>query len=236
MAAVNVGLQTAAATLPDGVQMPESRQASMELGAEIARLQAELDRAVQLAGLRSDPTWPLIKALSTSLDVQWRLHDQAVRYFHDASERLDTQLADTIAQADKVLETRRTAVVEALVPSLVELTTKNAKAWRRIVSTKTALSFGAFTVVLALGVGMAGYGAGWHAGRVLAVNVSGGLATVARDAGPAAESALEDMMRANNLGQAWARCERTATTAKDGRRVCAMPMWVDPDGPPNGGA
>jgi hypothetical protein len=166
--------------------------------------------------------------------VQWRLHDQSIHYFHDASERLDRQLADTITQAENALDMRRAAVIESLVPILSDLTVKNARAWRRTVTLKTAITFGAFAVVLALGVGMAGYGAGWQSGRSLSVKASGDLAVASRDAGPAAEAALADMIRANNLAEAWARCQAMATVDKNGRRVCAMPMWLDPAGPPGG--
>jgi hypothetical protein len=235
VAAVSTAAQTSAATLPAAAQKFALQQSSLDLGNEIMQLQAELERSAQLAGLKNDPTWPLVKALSTSLGLQWRLHEQGVRYFHDASERLDRQFADTIAQAEQALETRRMAVIEGLVPILVDLTTKNARAWRRTVTLKTAFSFGAFAIVLAFGVGMAGYGAGWESGHVFAVEISGELATVVRNAGPAAENALAAMIHANDLAEAWARCQKMASTDKNGRRVCAMPMWVDPEGPPTGG-
>ena len=226
--------QTFAAASQTGEQPLALQQNSQGLGEEITRLQAELERGAQLAGLRNDPTWPLIKALSTSLGVQWRLHDQSIQCFHDASERLDRQLADNITQAENALDTRRAAIIESLVPILSDLTVKNARAWRRTVTLKTAITFGAFAVVLALGVGMAGYGAGWQSGRSLSVKASGDLAVASRDAGPAAEAALAGMIRANNLAEAWARCQAMATVDKNGRRVCAMPMWLDPAGPPGG--
>ncbi len=104
------------ASVREGAQAPDLPRTSDELGREIERMQAELDRATQLGGLRNDPTLPLIRALSASLGLQWRLHDQAVGYFHSASSRLDRQLADTIAQGEQALETRRVAIVEKLAP------------------------------------------------------------------------------------------------------------------------
>ena len=73
------------ASVREGAQAPDLPRTSDELGREIERMQAELDRATQLGGLRNDPTLPLIRALSASLGLQWRLHDQAVGYFHSAS-------------------------------------------------------------------------------------------------------------------------------------------------------
>lgn len=220
------------ASVREGAQAPDLPRTSDELGREIERMQAELDHATQLGGLRNDPTLPLIRALSASLGLQWRLHDQAVGYFHSASSRLDRQLADTIAQGEQALETRRVAIVEKLAPVLADLTTKNARAWSRAVTLKTALTFGGFAVALALGVGAAGYGAGWEAGHTSALGASGALAGAVLRAGPAAESALVGMVRANNLVDAWSRCQKTATADREGRRVCSMPMWAEPESQP----
>jgi hypothetical protein len=213
---------------------PDPMQDSADLGREIQRVQAEMERGIQLAGLKNDPVLPLIRVLSSSLSSQWRLHDQAVRYFRETSDRLDQQLADTIAQGEQALETRRIAMVERLAPELARLTAKNVRAWNRIVTLKTALTFGGFAVALALGVGLAGYGAGWQAGQTAALSASGALAEAIRQAGPEAESALVSMVRANNLGEAWAACQKSATADKNGRRVCAMPMWADPESQPKG--
>ncbi len=206
-------------------------QSSADLGSDIERMQAEMDRAIQLGGLKSDPTLPMIKALSASLGLQWRLHEQAVGYFRSASDRLDQQLAETIAQGELALATRRIGIVESLLPELVKLTTRNAQTWRRVVTLKTALAFGGLAVASALGVGMAGYGLGWQTGHDSAANAEG----VLRQAGPDAETAIVAMLRVNNLADAWAKCRETATANKNGRRVCAMPMWAEPEGLPNSG-
>jgi hypothetical protein len=218
----------------ESIQAPELSQSSAELGVDIARMQAEMKRGIQLGGLKNDPTLPLIEVLSASLSVQWRLHDQAVSYFRNASERLDRQLVDTIAQGEQALETRRIGIVESLVPALVTLTTKNARTWRRVITLKSALSFGGVAVALALGVGMAGYGAGWQDGHGSALSASGALSGAVHQAGPDAENALVGMVRSNNVAEAWAKCQTTATVDKDGRRVCSMPMWAEPERPPGG--
>ena len=209
-------------------------QRSVELGLDIERMQAEMARGSQLGGLKNDPTLPLIKALSALLSLQWRLHDQTVGYFRSASDRLDRQLVDTIAQGEQALETRRIGIVESLAPELAKLTTQNLRTWNRSVTLKTAVTFGGFAVALALGVGLAGYGAGWQAGHTSALSASGALAGAIHQAGSDAETALVGMVRANNVGEAWARCQKTAIADRNGRRVCSMPMWADPEGQPRG--
>jgi hypothetical protein len=218
----------------ESIQAPELSQRSAELGVDIARMQAEMARCIQLGGLKNDPTLPLIEVLSASLGLQWRLHDQAVSYFHSASEWLDRQLVDTIAQGELALEARQIGIVESLAPALVTLTTENARTWRRAVTLKTALSFGGFALALALGVGMAGYGAGWKDGHSSALSASGALSGAINQAGPDAENALVRMVRANNVAEAWAKCQKTAAVDKDGRRVCSMPMWADLERQPGG--
>jgi hypothetical protein len=218
----------------EDIQAPDLSQSSVELGHDIERMQAEMERGIQLGGLKNDPTLPLIKALSASLGLQWRLHDQAVGYFRSASDRLDRQLVDTIIQGEQALETRRIGIVENMAPELARLMAKSVRSWNRSVTLKTALIFGGFAVALALGVGMAGYGAGWQVGRTGALSASGALAGALHQAGPDAEAALVSMVRANNVADAWAKCQTMATPDKDGRRVCSMPMWADPEGQPGG--
>jgi hypothetical protein len=220
------------ASVSEGIDTPDLSRSSAELGHDIERMQAEMERGIQIGGIRNDPTLPLIKALSTSLGLQWRLHDQAVAYFRGASERLDRQLADTIAQGEQSLAARRIAIVESLAPELAKLTTKTVRTWSRSVTLKTALAFGSFAVALALGVGLAAYGAGWQAGHTSALDTAGALVSAVHQAGLGAETALVSMIRANNLAEAWAQCQKTATSNTDGRRVCSMPMWADPEPQP----
>jgi hypothetical protein len=119
-----------------------------------------------------------------------------------------------------------------LAPELARLTTESARTGNRAVTVKAALTFGGFAVALALGVGLAGYGAGWQTGRTSALSASGALAGAIHQAGPDSETALVGMVRANNVAEAWARCQKTAVADKNGRRVCSMPMWADPVGQP----
>ena len=68
--------------------------------------------------------------------------------------------------------------------------------------------------------------------RPATLDTAGALASAIHQAGPDAETALVSMIRANNLAEAWAQCKKTATSNTDGRRVCSMPMWADPEPQP----
>ncbi|HKM56205.1 MAG TPA: hypothetical protein VJY33_22545 [Isosphaeraceae bacterium] len=204
------------------------------LKGKVEGARSALAHAIAKANLTGDPLGPALEAMSESLGAQLALHEANAGHFRDASDRLDQQLAETIAQGELALETRRVAIVESLAPELAKLTMKNVRTWNWTATLKTGLTFGGVAVALALGVGLAGYGAGWQAGRNSAVSASGALAGAVHQAGPEAESALVNVVRANNLGEAWAKCQKSATTDKDGRRVCMMPMWADPQGQPKG--
>jgi len=76
---------------------------SAELGHDIEKMQVEIKRTAQLAGLKNHPTLPLIKTLAASLALQWRLHDQAILHQRNASGELNRQVAASIKQGETAL-------------------------------------------------------------------------------------------------------------------------------------
>jgi hypothetical protein len=204
------------------------------LRAKVEGAQTALGRAIAKANLTGDPLGQALEAISESLGAQLALHQANTGHFRDVTERLDLSVADAILRGEQALDARRIAIVEALAPELAKQTARSVRAWNRTVTLKTALSYGAFAVALAFGVGLAGYGAGWQTGHASALEAAGALAGALHQAGPDAETALVGMVRANNVAEAWAKCQNTATDDKDGRRVCSMPMWADPEGQPRG--
>jgi hypothetical protein len=194
--------------------------------------QAALALALAKANLTGDPLGPALEAMSYSLGAQLALHEASTGHFRDVTARLDLSVAEAILKGEGALDAKRLAIVEALAPELAKQTARSVRAWNRTVTLKTAVSYGGFAVALAFGVGMAGYGVGWQAGHVTALAASGALAGALRQAGPDAEAALVSMVRANNMPDAWTQCRRSATPDKQGRRVCLMPMWAEPEGQP----
>jgi len=202
------------------------------LRAKVEGAQTALTRAIAKANLTGDPLGQALEAMSDSLGAQLALHQANTGHFRSVTERLDVSVADAIRHGEQALDTRRIAIVEALAPELAKQTARSVRAWNRTVTLKTALSYGAFAVSLALGVGLAGYGVGWQAGHTSALEASGALVGALHQAGPDAEAALVSMVRANNVTEAWGQCRKSATIGKEGRRVCVMPMWAEPEGQP----
>jgi len=203
---------------------------SAALGEDIAAMQADIERIIQVAGLKNDPILPLIQVMSLALGLQWRLHDQAVSYFHDASERLDHQLADTIRQGELALATRREAIVEKLAPQLIALVETTARQNQKTLRLKTVL-FGAATLIGVLLVGgsltfASGYAEGRTNGEVIGHTVNAAMAF-----GPDAAAAWSSLMAYNDPVPALATCKKSSSTDSDGRRYCMMPVWIGPPQP-----
>jgi hypothetical protein len=202
------------------------------LRSKVEDAQNAITRAIAKANLTGDPMAPALEAMAESLGAQLALHEANIGYFREVSRRLDNSVSGAVGRGEEALEAKRLTIIEALAPLLAQQTTQSVRAWNRIITLKTMLSYGTFAVAVAFGVGMAGYGVGWQAGHASALETSGALSGAIYHAGSNAENALVNMVRGNNLAEAWAKCQKSAVSDKNGRRVCMMPMWADPDGQP----
>jgi hypothetical protein len=213
---------------PLGGAPPSSAQDdARELADEISQMQVDLERSIQIAGVKNDPTLPLIRVLGTALALQSRLHSQAVSYFRDSSDRLDRQLADTIEQAELALETRRTAIVDELAPKIADTVHYSVQRYWRILSLRTVLGGAGALIVFLCAGGAFTYGAGFSNGRSAGENAAHTI-QAAMAAGPGAATDWAVLMADNNPVAAMAACRKVIQTDADGRRYCFMPVWLDP--------
>ena len=210
------------------------RRYSEILGRDIAQMQDELERIIQVTGLKNDPVLPLVKALSSSLRLQWRLHNQAVRYFHDASDRLDREYHDTIKktelaiqQAEAVLQTKQAGIVEQLTPKLAGTISYAVRQHTNTVKYKTIAGWCAAVLAIGLVPCVFTYAAGLNAGRFQG-EVATHLIDVALKAGPAEATAWGQLMQDNDGAVAMADCRKNLRQDADGRHYCFMPVWTDP--------
>ena len=204
------------------------------LGRDIAKLITDFDRAAQLAGLKGDPLFPLLDLTLTSLQLQWRLHDQAVRYFRDASGRLDRQYHETIQRTalvlkrgEQALETRQTSIIDQLTPKIAASVNDAVRRHTKTVQWKTLVGWGIAVLALALLPSAFAYTAGLSTGRAEG-EIAGQTIQAAMKAGPDAAAAWASLMAANNPVPELATCRKTAATGDDGRHYCTMPIWLDP--------
>lgn len=204
-----------------------------ELAAMVEGARTEMERAIQLSGLKNDPLVPLMRAVASSLLVQHRLHRANAAHLHDVSDQLDRQVSRSLAAADRELAAREAAVLERLVPQLVAATDQAVKArlWTvklRIVAVSAA---GAVTLLLvALG---GGYTMGLKSGQAAGLRTQNAIIAAAEQDGPAAAALWHQIIANNDPRTAMAQC-RKAITQQDGRRACLLPVWLDPPRPPAG--
>jgi hypothetical protein len=206
---------------------------SAELGRDIENMQADIERTVQLAGLKNDPTLPLLKVLATSYGLQWRLHDQAILHQRDASGQLDRQVAESVRQGETALQASKLSIVEQLAPMIAKEVSRTTKTRLWTVKLRTGLIGTVVVASLMILGGCLTYGTGYTAGRAQGES-NGKVISEAMMAGPGAATAWSAIMALNDPVRALAACKQSITSDDEGRRSCSLPIWLDPFPPPHG--
>lgn len=222
------------APLNEATEGQDARQDSDELGREITKLLAKVSRTVQVAGLANDPIYPLLDLTFSSLKLQWRLHNQAVRYFHDASDRLDRQYQETIKKADLAvqqaelaLQAKQASIVDQLVPKIAGTVEMAVRHRVRITNMSVMAGWGIAVLLIALLPSAFAYTAGLSTGRTEGESAAHAI-QAAMAAGPDAAMEWALLMANNNPVPAMADCRKAISTDAEGRRYCTMPVWLDP--------
>jgi hypothetical protein len=211
----------------------DPRRDSEELGRDITAMQTELDRLVQVAGLKGDPTLPLVKYLASSLRLQWRLHDQSVRYFYDASDRLDRQYHETIQKTalvlkrgEQALDTKQAGIVEQLAQKIAGTVDQAVRRRLKIVRWKTLAGWGIAVLVIALLPSAYTYTAGLTEGRSEAEQASQIVSSALRG-GPEAPLEWASLMQHNDVTVIMKTCRENILKTDEGYAYCNLPVWLE---------
>ena len=222
------------AALSETEEAPSFRQESEELGRRITQLGGDLGRTVQIAGLANDPILPLLDLMLSSLRLQWQLHNQAVRYFHDASDRLDRQYHETIKKAElsirqgeQALEAKQAGIVEQLAPKIAGSVDWVVRQRVKILKIRTLAGWGVALLAVALLPSAFTYTAGLSAGRGEGENAAHAI-QAAMAAGPNAATTWAILMANNDPVRAMSACRKAIQKDADGRSYCSLPVWLDP--------
>jgi hypothetical protein len=205
---------------------------SAELGRDIDKLQGEIERTVQLAGLKNDPTLPLLKVLAASFGLQWRLHDQAILHQRDASGQLDRQVSESVRQGETAMRASKLSIMNQLAPMIAKEVSRITQTRLWTIKLRTGLVGTAVVVALMIFGGCLTYGTGYAAGRLQGES-NGKVISEAMNAGPGAATAWSAVMALNDPVRALAACKQSITTDDEGRRSCSLPIWLDPFPPPH---
>jgi hypothetical protein len=190
--------ETAATTSP-------RHPAPAEAEAAILAARAELAQAVQKGHLTRDPLRFALGGISAALGAFL------------AGIQVTGQPLDPAAQAEMVRQ-----VIAAAAAGANQEAARLARTHDR-----RTLLWAALTLFIVAG---AGTGGGYVWGRVsTAANIQATtveLATAFRD-GPAAARSWLELMRNNDVQAALQHCTGQATWTDQGRRACALPVWLD---------
>jgi len=199
---------------------------SAELGRDIEKMQAEIERTVQLAGLKNDPTLPLLKVLATSFNLQWRLHDQAILHQRDASSQLDRQVAESVRSGEVALQASKLAIMDQLAPAIAQEVSSITKSRLWTIKLRTGLIGTAVIVGLMIICGSLTYGTGYNAGRTKG-DEDGKVMAAAMATGPEVASAWASLMSLNDPVKEMVVCRQNIAADSQGRHYCPMPVWID---------
>jgi hypothetical protein len=185
-----------------------------------------MHRAASAAVLKGDPLSEQLHALAESLGALGEIYEASADTQLEIAERLRTQ-ADTVANdAIERVHASGVATIDQLAPRLAAVVEKTSRTQALNARLRVILGGAAGLVIgLALVAGVS-YAAGFASGRAQGEMTAHTIAA-AMAAGPAAASAWGLLMANNDPVQAIAACRKSVSTDANGRRFCAMPVWLD---------
>ena len=189
--------------------------------------------SVQLARLTDDPAAPALEALVRvlgSVARQFQLRDRERKEIAAAMEMRARRIAeDTTSQ----IQASGTAIIDKLAPELSRLVERSVRQRLWTLRIKTLAAAGGMAVALSIACFAIGYGMAYKAGRDHGL-LDGRTIAAAMATGPQAAAAWAQLMAVNDPVQAMKACRSEISKGADGRRYCAMPVWLDPPSAPNG--
>jgi hypothetical protein len=195
-----------------------------EAAAAIRHAREELERAVLEGGLTKDPLRLPLGALAVTLGAMEKLFNATVARFQITSEDFDRRLEAALHQASKPVDPK---FMDQLRAAAARGASQEVFSLVRTHSLRTSLLAGVVLAGSVLTVGMGCYWWGrWSEGANIR-ETEWTLAQAFKD-GPDAAAAWADLMRDNDLAAALATCTGARVSIQDGRRVCAIPLWLEP--------
>ena len=202
-----------------------------DLSAAIRHAQAELERAVREGGLSRDPMRLPLGALAVTLGAIEKLFLATVGQFRTTSEDLDHRLTVAVQRA---IQPTDPGAMERLRIAAARGASQEVLALVRAHNRRTALAAGVVLTGSILFAGIVGFCWGRWSAESDIHETELTLSKAFRD-GPEAASDWANLMTHNDLPTAMASCAGSRVVVQDGRRACAIPLWLDPAkerGPP----
>lgn len=198
-----------------------------------ALLRAKLDvtlgamrRAASASQLKGDPLADQLHALAESIEALGTIYEASADTQLEITEKLRSQ-ADVVAHdAIERVHAGSEGIIAQLAPRLAAVVERTTRVQLQNARMRVMMGCGAALVIgIALVTGVA-YAAGFAAGRAQG-EISGHTISAAMAAGPEAAAAWATLMADNDPVQALAACRKSVLTDANGRRFCAMSVWLD---------
>ena len=182
---------------------------------QIRRAQDELGESVERAGLARDPYRFVTGAIAHTLGV-----------FPSLLERLE-------AAVERARQPVNPAALQRLETAAASGAAKRAAELARAANLRTFLLAGTIAACAVLAAGVGGFWWGRHGQAVAIASTEAGVMAAFRD-GPGAAASWLGFMHANDGNLVREACAKSTVKAADGRRACAVGLWVDllPNPPP----
>ena len=223
-------MSEAAALEADHPQAPNPAELDQRLGQRVSAAQQRMARAVVVGRLQGDPLADLVEAMAQALGVQHELHRASVLQYRQASAHLEQQLRVALDAGRQPLDP---AALVRLEEAAVTGADRRAAALARAHNRRTVLTAVAAVIAALVVTGVGGYGWGHRAQSAAIASTETGVAAAFRDGAGAAASWL-GFMQANDGNLVREACAKSTVKAADGRRACAVGLWIDllPNPPP----
>lgn len=191
-----------------------------------------MHRAASAAVLKGDPLSDQLHALAESIGALGEIYEASADSQLEIAETLRTQ-ADVVAEeAIERVHASGVGIIDQLAPRLAVVVENTNRARVQTARLRVILGGAAGLLMgLALIAGVS-YAAGFAAGRSYG-EASAHTIAAAMAAGPGAAMAWSALMADNDPVQALAACKKSVSTDAEGRRFCAMPVWLDPPAVPS---
>jgi len=185
-----------------------------------------MHRAASASVLKGDPLAQQLNALAASIGALGEIYEASAETEIRIAEQLRTQADAVASDAIERVHASGVTILDQLAPRLAAVAERTSRTQALNARLRVILGGTAGLVIgLALVAGVsyaAGFASGRAQGEMTAHTISAAMA-----AGPAAAAAWGLLMSDNDPVQAIAACRKSVSTDGNGRRFCAMPVWLD---------
>jgi len=185
-----------------------------------------MHRAASASVLKGDPLAQQLNALAESIGALGEIYEASAETEIRIAEQLRTQADAVASDAIERVHASGVTILDQLAPRLAAVAERTSRTQALNARLRVILGGTAGLVIgLALVAGVsyaAGFASGRAQGEMTAHTISAAMA-----AGPAAAAAWGLLMSDNDPVQAIAACRKSVSTDGNGRRFCAMPVWLD---------